>query len=290
MGDKKNWTGERLETFVNNENTNEHLHRYAQALDIAAGKTVLDIACGEGYGSNLLANVAAKVVGVDIDDSTVTAAKIKYRKSNVDFFTGSAAEIPFGDAYFDLVISFETIEHHDQHDKMMQEVKRVLKPGGLMMISSPDKLYYSDKTGYKNPFHVKELYADEFKDLLKKYFKQTFFLRQKSFFGSVIIPEMDDTSNEQITMYKGGYTEISKAEFEAVYLIGIASDATIPPFKTTLFDGQLVLKEQFAAFQHLVTETVKADVTQNIQSSRSYKIGNALVSPYRALKKLIYGA
>jgi len=289
MTDKKNWTGERLETFIHNENTNEHLHRYAQALDIVRGKVVLDIACGEGYGSNLLSGLASQVVGVDIDDATVAGAKIKYRKSNLEFFTGSAALIPCIDGYFDVVVSFETIEHHDEHDKMMLEIKRVLKPGGLLMISSPDKLFYSDKPGYKNPYHVKELYADEFKDLLKKYFKNTFFLRQKSFFGSLMIPDIDATSNESITLYQGNYTEIKKAELEAVYLIGIVSDADLPSFKTTFFDGQPVLKEQFVAFQKLVTDTVKADVTKELKASNSYKVGHVLISPLKYIKKLLNG-
>ena len=290
MTDKKNWTGERLETFIHNENTNEHLHRYAQALDIVGDKVVLDIACGEGYGSNLLSGLASEVIGVDIDDATVDNAKIKYRHSNLQFLTGSAAEIPCADAYFDVVVSFETIEHHDQHDKMMQEIKRVLKPGGLLMISSPDKFFHSDKPGYKNPYHVKELYADEFKSLLAKYFKNTFYLRQKSFFGSVMIPDIDATSNEQITMYQGGYAEIKPAELEAVYLIGMASDGDVPGFKTTFFDGQPVLKEQFAAFQDLVTETVKADVEKEIRGSNSYKIGHTLLSPLKFIKRLLNGA
>lgn len=290
MTDKKNWTGERLETFIHNENTNEHLHRYAQALDIVGGKVVLDIACGEGYGSNLLSGFSKEVTGVDIDEATVAGAKEKYRNPNLQFLTGSASEIPCADAYFDVVISFETIEHHDQHDKMMQEIKRVLKPGGLLMISSPDKLFYSDKPGYKNPFHVKELYADEFKNLLKKYFTNTFFLRQKSFFGSVMVPDIDATSNEQLTMFQGDYDEIRKAELEAVYLIGMASESALPAFKTTFFDGQPVLKEQFAAFQDLVTETVKADVTREIRSSNSYKIGHTLISPLKFIKRLLNGA
>lgn len=290
MSDKKNWTGERLETFIHNENTNEHLHRYAQALDIVGDKVVLDIASGEGYGSNLLSGFAKQVIGVDVDENTVANAMIKYRKNNLQFLTGRAEAIPCDDNFFDVVVSFETIEHHDKHDEMMLEVRRVLKPGGLFIISSPDKLFYSDKSGYKNPYHVKELYADEFKTLLRKYFKQTLFLRQKSFFGSVIIPETDSTSNEQITMYQGGYDEIKRAELEAVYLIGIASDGELPHFKTTFFDGQPVLKEQFAAFQELVTETVKADVSKEIKSSNSYKVGHVLISPLKFIKRLFNGA
>jgi ubiquinone/menaquinone biosynthesis C-methylase UbiE len=290
MPDTKNWTGERLEPYIHNENTNEHLHRYAQALDIVSGKKVLDIACGDGYGSNLLSGLAAEVVGVDIDAETIALAKIKYRKPNLRFLTGSADVIPCKTGIFDVVVSFETIEHHDKHEEMMLEIKRVLKPNGVLIISSPDKRFYSDVPGYKNPFHVKELYADEFRDLLKKCFRHTFFLRQRSFNGSVIIPDKDVTCNDHITMYKGSYDKLEHGEFDAVYLIGIASDGELPKFKTTLFDGSPVLKKQFEAFQELVTKTVVADVEREIKSSRTYKLGFTLMKPFKMVKKLFYGA
>ena len=129
MTEIKTWTGERLETFIQNENTNEHLHRYAQCLELVTGKVILDIACGEGYGSNLLADEAVNVTGVDIDGETITKAAAKYKKNNLNFLKGTADKIPCSDGVFDVVVSFETIEHHNKHDEMMLEVRRVLKPG-----------------------------------------------------------------------------------------------------------------------------------------------------------------
>lgn len=284
MTNTKTWTGERLETFIYNENTNEHLHRYALALELAAGKRVLDIASGEGYGSNLLAGVAAHVTGVDIDAVTVALANRKYHRDNLKFLTGSADKIPCTAENFDVVVSFETIEHHDRHHEMMNEIKRVLKPGGLLIMSSPDKLYYTDKPNYKNPFHVKELYRGEFESLIKKYFKNTAFLRQRSFWGSVVIPWSE--SAEETKMYVGGYEDITHTDIEAQYIIAVASDNEVPAFKTSLFNGDDVLKRQFDAFRELVTETVKADVTREIKSSRTYKIGNAIVKRLRFVKKI----
>ena len=74
------------------------------------------------------------------------------------------------DARVDFVVSFETIEHHDQHLQMMMEIRRVLRPDGVLIISSPDKHEYSDVPGFKNEFHVKELYLSEFVDLLSSHF------------------------------------------------------------------------------------------------------------------------
>src|SRR5690349_4921310 len=119
---KKEWTGERLETNIHSQVTAEHLHRYALAMEYVQDKTVLDIACGEGYGSNLLAQKAKSVVGVDIDKFIVSEAKNKYRKSNLSFLEGSA---PLDDQSIDVVVSFETLEHTSNHEQFLSEIKRV---------------------------------------------------------------------------------------------------------------------------------------------------------------------
>jgi len=307
------WTGERLEPFVYSENTNEHLHRYAMAMELAVGKKVLDIASGEGYGSALLAGLADEVVGVDIAPETILLASQRYKADNLRFLTGAADAIPWEDHYFDLVVSFETIEHHDRHEEMMRELRRVLKPGGLLLISSPDKRYYSDLPGYRNPFHVKELYQHEFESLLSSHFAETSFLKQKSIYGSVVVPLKDENpSNDFIPAYKGDYAAIRSAEMEAVYLIGLASDAPLPKLKTSLFDGAAVLQKQFellsrnvtdvvtaavaARVTHEVTEKVSREVSERVErettkkmmETRSYKIGNRLIRPFVALKKILH--
>src|ERR1035438_3461036 len=112
---KKNWTGERLETHIYNYNTIEHLHRYAMATQLVTDKIVLDIASGEGYGSNLLSKFSKKVYGVDISAETIELASKKYLKNNLQFKVGSTSNIPIPDNTIDVVVSFETIEHHNQH-------------------------------------------------------------------------------------------------------------------------------------------------------------------------------
>src|SRR5205085_7058452 len=97
-------------------------------------------------------------IGVDIDEVSVNHAAKKYAASNLEFKTGAVEKIPVESTSIDVVVSFETIEHHDKHEEMMQEIKRILKEDGLLIISTPDKKYYADIPAHQNPFHIKELY------------------------------------------------------------------------------------------------------------------------------------
>src|SRR5438552_3661608 len=182
------FTGERYVPAIEGQIKYEHLHRYALCLQLVAGKTVLDIASGEGYGAALLATAAKSVTGVDIDGPSVEHAKHLYYKPNLTFLVGGCDRIPLPDNTFDVVTSFETIEHHDKHDEMLDEIKRVLKPGGTLIISSPNRLTYSDEPGYKNPFHIKELYYDEFQELLRRRFKSIRMFGQRLAAGSFVFP------------------------------------------------------------------------------------------------------
>src|ERR1044072_2635830 len=179
------FTGERFVPTLDGQIKYEHLHRYALVLDFAAGKSVLDIACGEGYGAALMACVAERVVGVDISQPSIEHARRSYYYQNLEFLIGACESIPLPDAAVDLVTSFETIEHHDRHEEMMSEIKRVMRPGGVLIISSPNRLTYSDEPNYSNPFHVRELYYDEFHALLSRYFKHVHLFGQRIAAGSV---------------------------------------------------------------------------------------------------------
>ena len=181
------FTGERFLPHLTGEIAWEHLHRYSCALEIARGLDVLDIACGEGYGSYMLSQVAKSVVGVDIDAPSVKAASAKYAVNNLRFEEGSCQSIPAGDASFDLVVSFETIEHILEQEAFLDEVLRVLKPDGMLLISSPERAAYDQaREGTANEFHLKELSYDEFKTLLQNKFKHVDLSRQLTLFGSFI--------------------------------------------------------------------------------------------------------
>ena len=107
------WTGERyvpeMEPGIIHQ---EHLHRYRFAAEFIKDKVVLDLACGEGYGSFLMAEFAKKVVGLDIDKETIEHASSKYCKANLEFITGSMIKVPIdNEKVFDAIVCFESLEH-----------------------------------------------------------------------------------------------------------------------------------------------------------------------------------
>lgn len=268
----KNWTGERLETFIFSRDSIDHLHRYAIVSDYIKDKIVLDIASGEGYGSNLMSEKASFVYGVDIDDYTVQEAKLKYKKDNLEFITGNTSRIPIEDNSVDIVVSFETIEHHNEHDEMMAEIKRVLRPKGLLIISTPDKLYYSDNRSFNNQFHVKELYKQEFTDLISRNFSKMQLLTQKYSNGNSII--QDETTHNELLIFSGNYEEIKDVIINPLYLIAIASDGVFGDQKTTIFDGNQIVSDSFK------------NKTNKIYESNSYRLGHLILLPLKFLKKI----
>lgn len=256
-------TGERLLTSVTGESVTEHLHRYALAQQFCADKTVLDIASGEGYGSALLQQVAARVTGVDLDPAAVRHATAKYQRPHLAFLQGSCDAIPLPDAAVEVVVSFETIEHHDRHSEMIREIRRVLKPGGLLVISTPDRVNYSEKPGYTNPFHVKELDRQEFRDLLAGSFRYVSLAAQRITHGSLIVPEEEGPSG--VKFISGSFDAVAPWHVPPVYFIALASDASLPSFEPSFFDGEEVLRRQFEA----------------VRSSASYRLGHMLLQPFR---------
>jgi len=180
------FTGERFVPHLRGQIYYEHLHRYALALDMAKDRDVLDIASGEGYGSAYLAMVARSVVGIDIDEQSIHFAAARYTAMNLAFRVGSATAIPIGDSSIDTIVSFETIEHLTDHERMFKEFKRVLRPAGRIIISSPNKLVYSDARGSTNPYHVRELYFDQFRDVLLEHFPDVRLFGHRIFAGSAV--------------------------------------------------------------------------------------------------------
>jgi ubiquinone/menaquinone biosynthesis C-methylase UbiE len=184
------FTGERFVPGTRGEIWIEHWHRYHFASRWVKGKHVLDLACGEGYGSALLARHAASVTGVDVSQQAIEHAKRAYAKlRNIQFVVGSATAIPAPDAGIDVAISFETLEHIHEQDEFLAELHRVLKPDGVLLISCPNKAEYTDKRGTQNEFHVKELYRAELDALVRKRFPHAMWYGQKPSFFSVIAPE-----------------------------------------------------------------------------------------------------
>ena len=187
MSDSLEFTGERFTPECEREIWYEHYHRYALAARWCVNKYTLDAACGEGYGSAMLAGSAANVQGVDISSKAIGHAKQRYgHLPGVKFQVADCTSLPFADNEFDRVVSFETLEHLAGHDELLAEFRRVLKPDGCLVLSSPDKATYSDEQGTVNEFHVKELYRDELEALISRHFPVHRLLGQKLMFHSAV--------------------------------------------------------------------------------------------------------
>lgn len=182
------FTGERYTPERALEIATEHWHRYAFARALAAGRRVLDAACGEGYGSALVARAGGEVLGLDIGADAVAHARARYAEvPGLRFEQADVTALDaWPDASFDLILSFETLEHVQAHDAMLDGFARLLAPGGLLLVSTPDKRTYTDLTGEVNPHHVRELYRDEFEALLAARFPARRLYGQKNLFQSVL--------------------------------------------------------------------------------------------------------
>ncbi len=150
----------------------EHINRYVFALGFAQNVAVLDVACGTGYGAQLLSRKAELVVGVDISSEALAYAKKHYGKAhNLEFILSDAHFLPFRDDTFGSIVSFETIEHLVHYEPFLREVERVLRQEGEFIMSTPNKKLSSTPEDRKlNPFHVKTFCANEISEALNTLF------------------------------------------------------------------------------------------------------------------------
>jgi len=269
------FTGERFLPGVIGEIAYEHCHRYAFARRYVAGRRVLDAACGEGYGTALLAAVAQSVVGVDIDAQVVAGAAARYGKcGNLFFEAASVARLPLPDASVDVVVSFETIEHLDAADqpRMIAEFARVLAPGGLLILSSPNRPEYSDARGYANPFHLHELDRDELSQLMKSHFSAQRWFRQRRYLGSAIWNEEPGERHEALS---GSVDAIGTATApSAMYFIVIAArtSGSLPahtPALSLYADGE---DAEWRRIDHEAREALRLDEALGAQIRESQEL------------------
>ena len=240
MSEKLEFTGERFTPECVREIWYEHFHRYVFAREMVRGKRVLDAACGEGYGSALLASAASSVEGVDISEQAVAHACNRYPAQNLEFRVSDCLDLPYADGEFDCIVSFETLEHLEDQAGLLKEFRRVLKPGGFLMLSSPDKAVYTDRQQNRNEYHVRELYRDELEALLGQHFPAYRLWGQKLMFQSAVW-SLEGQEGVQLNLEKDGQvSSISGPAHDPVYFIAIcaAEAACLPevPYGLSLFD------------------------------------------------------
>jgi O-antigen biosynthesis protein len=265
------WTGERCVPWAPDvQVVYEHLHRYLWAARIVGGGRVLDLGSGEGFGAAILAESAAAVVGIDIDERTVEHSRLNYAGDggNLEFRVASAADLSeFGDASFDAVVAFEVIEHLDEQDEAMDEVARVLGPDGVLILSTPDRLMYSEATGYENPFHMRELTLEELRQLLLRRFAHAALWSQRTITGSELtaidLQETATGSSSPFFVERLGDRWIETGSPAPNYLVAVASNRQLPEVasSSTLADCGLELLRK--------AERDAAGVNAQLEASRA---------------------
>ena len=220
---------------------NEHRARYLFAQRFSSGKRVLDAACGSGYGSALLAENAPVVFGVDIEREAVEYARLHYRSPKLHFAQSDCLALPCPAAHFDLVVAFEIIEHLQDPAAFLRELRRVLHPAGILLLSTPNRLYYTDDRGEVNPFHVREFSFPEFQEVLKGPFPHCSILFENHV-PSVVITgsEPDGTranlaSNGIVVEEQETHSSKENQERGAHFMIAICSAQPLPPVRPFLY-------------------------------------------------------
>jgi len=247
------FTGERFVPTEEGKIRLEHYHRYSTVLDIVYGKDVLDVASGEGYGSALISDVARTVTGVDMATDAIEHAVATYSdKKKLKFVQGSVTQLQFKDSSFDVVVSFETIEHLSEQEQMLSEIRRVLRDDGFLVLSSPNRPVYSEESGENNEFHVKELDFDELDALLKVQFPVTQYYGQRMMMGSVLQPMQGDFGHYQAWHDNGNAVNKKTGKMlEPVYFIAVCcmSESNIPEINPSiLYPEQLDLVKHYVGF------------------------------------------
>jgi SAM-dependent methyltransferase len=148
-----------------------HLKRYQFAKPFCANQDILDVACGFGTGSDLLAVTARRVDGVDLDLEELAHAMHFYKRDNLQFHQMDGTKMSFPNDSFDAAVSFETLEHlsGEQQELFLGELKRVVRPGGRVLLSTPDH-YVWQRLALSWDQHIKELTKRELVSLMRRYF------------------------------------------------------------------------------------------------------------------------
>ena len=160
-------TGERTVPGLAVENYwfRRHEVAYLHCVDVCAGRDVLEAGCGEGYGADLIAATARTVTAVDYDAATVAHVRARYPRVGV--LAANLASLPMPDSALDVVVNFQVIEHLWDQPQFITECLRVLRPGGSLLISTPNRITFTPGSDTPvNPFHTRELNAAELRELL----------------------------------------------------------------------------------------------------------------------------
>lgn len=296
-------TGERMIPKLNEGTVfyYEHLNRYYFSSQFCQDKKVLDIACGSGYGSYILADYgkAKSVQGLDISSEAISYAKQNYKKTNLSFDVDDATKIKkIKDNSIEVVVSFETIEHISDQETFLNLISKKIKKNGLFIISTPNILTYPKG----NPFHIKELSQIELENILKKYFKNIKIIAQKYYISNQI---NQNQSNNKIIQSEQNFAYTSNGVKNCEYLIALCSNIKLPNYRDYSISVNKIeginfdqgFQSYYKENQNLINQIKKNDQIildyklenenlilslKKIQSSKTYKIWQK----YNKIKKI----
>ena len=281
------FSGERLTSGVAGAQVGiEHYHRYLVARDFCRGRDVLDVASGEGYGTALLAQVARSTVGVEIDPAAVAAARTEFVRPNLRYEEGDARALPLPDASIDVAVSFETLEHMLEHDVFLSELHRVLRPDGLLIISTPDRDVYSAAGTPPNPYHVLELTKAKFEALIRRNFAHAAFAAQRPVIGTVMVGTSEATATRIFERRSDTHIEASDRLPRAPYLIALASDAALPP----LPDGAYIHRSDLDADMRARVEAEARSRAADASAAEAIRRADALKGEAAAARARVEAA
>lgn len=230
----------------------EHWHRYAFACQFAAHRRVADIACGDGYGAALLSRFADSVIGIDRNPAIIDRARSKYRNTNLRFVCADAEKLPLADSSIDVIISCETLEHVSHPPEFISEVRRILVPAGVFVVSTPNPDAYARTRAEPNPHHVSEMRPAELAGLLSTHFAHVRFCGQRIVFGSAIsslpLDQHDNVASGWLCTESAGQdsswfltlddlsVEPLLSTAEPTYLLAVASAGGLPELGPTFME------------------------------------------------------
>jgi len=267
-----NFTGERIVPQADNceplfalKMYQEHTARYLFAAQASIGKRVLDVGCGVGYGAHLLAlSGAASVTAFDIAEPAIRHAREFYAHPKVEYLVSSAEDFTFSGS-FDVVTCFELIEHVNHQLRTVERIARVLRPDGLLIMSTPRPV-----GGHRSAFHTRELQFNEFTNLLKTHFEHVEFFFENNHFTSLVASGQPHTIERIHTLHP----QFNLGQSD--YFVAVASQAGID---ASQFRAQLVLNnddyvrnlERDVDILHRIEDDLKARIAAINEENASVK-------------------
>jgi len=214
----------------------ERLARYRWAGELARRRRVLDAACGAGWGTALLAERAGSAIGVDL--SPVFVAQAQEAHGGVaEFLEGDLRELPFGDGEFDLAVCFEALTHVAEPERALDELRRVLREDGLLLVSAPNRLTYPPG----NPLQLSELSPGELQEMLAGRFANVATYGQQTYFASLLgTGELLEGAGEDVEIDTRVGKLCAGPPGGELHTVAAASDGELPPPPAELALGEEV--------------------------------------------------